>query len=247
VKASGVVLALAVGVGVAAPLVAGAPGKRLESVRVCGLSALDADAKACKKDESATPLVTPQFNCSARVSGSAGERLTGRFLYAGQPFPTFGTSLDSIRRGAYIYLTTGPYPMPGGRWSCELQAGTERVRKNFRSGGPTGPILHVRACASSRTALAGQVRVCKRDERSTLSATAPVSCSAVFVGGKGKSVEIAFLRQGKVVFSGEFQLPLPVTAAGPRLDPDSKLAAGNWACRWSIAGKVVATKQFRIG
>jgi hypothetical protein len=38
-----------------------------------------------------------------------------------------------------------------------------------------------------------------------------------------------------------------VTAAGPRLDPSPKLASGRWACRWTLAGKVLGTKSFRIG
>jgi hypothetical protein len=248
VRAAGVVFAIAVGVGVTAPLGDGALGKRLESVRVCGLAALDKTTKTCAKDESSKPLRTSQFNCSARVSGNTGERFSGRFLYRGQPFPVFGTSLSNTRKGAYIFLTAGPNPMPGGNWACELQAGSERVRKDFKSAGPTAPILYVAACASSRTVAAGPVRVCRRDESATtFSTTAPVSCSAVFVGGKGKSVEIAFMREGKVAFSGEFELPLPVTAAGPRLEPDPRLQSGKWACRWSLAGKVVATKPFRIG
>lgn len=222
--------------------------KRLESVRVCGVSKLDKRAGGCTKDESGKPIVSSQFNCSARAQGVGGERFAGRFLYRGQPFPAFGTSLSERRRGVYIFLTAGPNPMPGGAWSCELQVGTERARKVFRSGGPTAPILYVAACRSSRTVLAGQVRVCRRDESKTsFPATESVSCSAVFVGGKGKLAGIEFLREGKEAFSGDFELPLPITAAGPRLDPDPKLQAGKWACRWTLAGRVLATKQFRIG
>jgi hypothetical protein len=69
----------------------------------------------------------------------------------------------------------------------------------------------------------------------------------VFAGGKGKLVAIEFLREGREVFSGDFELPLPVTAAGPRLDPNPQLQRGSWACRWSLAGRVLATKPFRIG
>jgi hypothetical protein len=91
------------------------------------------------------------------------------------------------------------------------------------------------------------VQVCRRDESSApFSATASVSCSAVFVGGKGKLAGIEFLREGKEVFSGDFQLPLPVTAAGPRLDPSPRLQRGKWACRWTLAGRVLAVKPFRI-
>ena len=47
--------------------------------------------------------------------------------------------------------------------------------------------------------------------------------------------------------SSHAQLPLPVTAAGPQLDPAPRLQPGKWACRWSLAGRVLAVKQFRIG
>ena len=221
--------------------------KRLENVRVCGVSALDRRAGVCTKDESGKPIVSSQLNCSARARGEAGERFAGRFLYRGQPFPAFGTSLTEKRKGVYIFLTAGPNPMPGGAWSCELQVGPERARKSFRSGGPTAPILYVAACRSSRTVLAGATRVCRRDESSVpFSATESVSCSAVFVGGKGKLAGIEFLREGKEAFSGDFELPLPVTAAGPRLDPSPRLQRGSWACRWTLAGRVLAVKPFRI-
>jgi hypothetical protein len=240
-------MAGAVGVTVA---LAGSPAsvqKRLESVRVCGLGALDKPAGVCTKDQGGSPIISSQFNCSARAQGETGERFVGRFLYRGQPFPAFGTSLSGRRKGVYIYLTAGPNPMPGGSWSCELQAGPERIRKAFQSGGPTAPILHVAACRSSRTVSAGAVRVCRRDESGApFSAADSVVCSAVFVGGKGKLATIEFLREGKEVYSGDFQLPLPITAAGPRLDPDPKLQTGKWACRWLLAGRALAVKQFRI-
>lgn len=225
-----------------------ATAKRIESMRVCGATALDKRAGECRKDETGKPLVSSQFNCSARaVQEQSSDRFAGRFIYRGQPFPAYGTGLTGNRRGVYIFLTAGPNPMPGGSWACELQAGTERVRKSFRSGGPVAPILYVAACRTSSTVAAGQVQVCRRDESATpFSGTQPVTCSAVFAGGKGKLVGIAFLREGKEAFSGDFELPLPVTAAGPRLDPSPRLKAGRWACRWTLAGKVVATKSFRI-
>jgi hypothetical protein len=148
----------------------------------------------------------------------------------------------------YIFLTVGPNPMPGGPWACELRVGPERVRRSFRSAGPSAPILHVAACRTSRTVLAGPTRVCRRDETAAaFRGTESVTCSAVFAGGKGKLVKIEFLREGELAFGGSFELPLPVTAAGPRLDPRPQLLAGQWACRWSLAGRVVATKPFRVG
>jgi len=247
----GTLLVLSVSAAVAAAaLLADAPAsvqKRLESVRVCGASALDRSAGVCTKDESGKPLRSSQFNCSARAQGGSGEQFAGRFLYRGQPFPAYGTNVGSKRRGVYVFLTAGPNPMPGGSWACELQVGPERVKKTFKSAGPTAPILYVAACRTSRTVLAGQVHVCRRDESSAaLPSAESVTCSAVFAGGKGKTAAIAFLREGKQFFGGDFQLPLPVTAAGPQLDPAPRLQPGRWACRWSLAGRVLAVKRFRI-
>lgn len=220
---------------------------RLENVRVCGASALDKSAGECTRDESGKPIVSSAFNCSANAQGKPGERFVGRFFYRGQPFQAFGTTVGDRRRGVYIFLTAGPSPMPGGGWACELRVGSERVRKAFRSAGPTAPILYVAACRTSETVLAGAVRVCRRDEsRTPFRSTDSVICSALFVGGKGKLAGIEFLYKGKEFFAGDFELPLPVTAAGPQLDPDPKLKSGPWACRWSLAGRVLATKQFRI-
>jgi hypothetical protein len=245
--AGAVILVLAAaGVGLGATPSA-VEGNRLQSVRVCGAGALDRSAGECRRDQSGSGLISSAFNCSARARGESGERFSGRLLYRGQPFPAFGTAVGDKRKGVYVYLTAGPYPMPGGAWSCELRVGSETARKSFRSAGPVAPILHVRACAASRTAAAGPTRVCARDESTTLSPTDSVTCSAVFAGGKGKLARIAFLHEGTTVFDGDFELPLPITAAGPRLDPDPKLASGKWACRWSLAGRVVAEKQFRIG
>lgn len=229
------------------PAVAAKQDDRLKDVRVCGAGALDRRAGQCTKDESGKPLSSSTFNCSAHARAEPGERFAGRFLYKGQPFPAFGTTVSDKRRGVYIYLTAGPNPLPGGAWSCELRVGSERVSKSFRSAGPVAPILYVAACRTSQTVAAGPTRVCRRDESADpFQSSESVTCSAVFVGGKGKTASIAFLHENKEAGSGDFKLPLPVTAAGPRLDPDPKLASGNWTCRWSLAGRVLALKQFRI-
>ena len=172
-------------------------------------------------------------------------RRLGRFFYEGSPFQAFGAKTTDDRRGVNIYLTAGPHAMPGGRWGCELGVGPERVRKSFRSGGPAGPILYAAVCASSRTVAAGPARVCRRDERGTaFSPSESVTCSAVLVGGKGKLAGFEFLHEGKDVGLGQdFELPLPVTAAGTQLDPDPKLASGRWTCRSTLAGHVSQRKS----
>ena len=247
-----VAIAIAIAASVALSLgvvsaVASAQGDRLHDVRVCGAAALDRRAGQCTKDESGKPLLSSAFNCSADARAEQGERFAGRFFYKGQPFPAFGTSVSDKRKGVYVYLTAGPYPLPGGAWSCELRVGPEHVRKSFRSAGPVAPILYVAACRTSRTVLAGTTHVCRRDESTEpFRSTESVTCSAVFVGGKGTLAGIAFLREAKEAFAGDFELPLPITAAGPRLDPDPKLAPGKWACRWTVASRVVAVKRFRI-
>ena len=245
------VVAVALAAGTSALAVAASPsgqGERLEAVRICGGQAMNRRAGECRRDQSGSSILADAFYCSARARAEAGERFAGRLLYKGQPFPAFGTSVGSSRKGVFVYLTAGPYPMPGGAWSCELRLGPQTVRKTFRSGGPTGPILHLRACRTSRTVVVGPVRVCTRDESATtFKATEPVVCSAVFVGGKGKLARIEFVYEGKQALDADFELPLPISAAGPRLDPDPKLASGRWACRWSVAGRTLGSKPFRIG
>ncbi len=217
-------------------------------MRVCGQGEIDRGAAQCKSDQSRSPILSPAFFCSASIRGNPDERFIGRFFYEGSPFQAFGAKTTDDRRGVNIYLTAGPHAMPGGRWGCELGVGPERVRKSFRSAGPAGPILYVAVCASSHTVAAGPTRVCRRDERgSAFSPTKSVTCSAVLVGGKGKLAGFEFLHEGKDVGLGQdFELPLPVTAAGPHLDPDPKLATGHWTCRWTLAGRVLAAKEFRI-
>jgi hypothetical protein len=224
------------------------PAGKLQDVRVCGLAALDRGASECTRDEAARPIRSSQFNCSVHARADRGERFTGRFLYEGQPFRAFGANVGTSQRSIFIYITAGPTPMPGGRWACQLRVGRERVVKTFRSGGPTGPILNVAVCRSASTVAAGPSRVCLRDESAApLPATAPVTCSAVFVGGRGKVAGFAFLHMGRDVgLSGTFTLPLPVTAAAPALTPDPRLEPGRWACRFTVAGRQLALKPFRI-
>jgi hypothetical protein len=216
-------------------------------VRICGLNGFDRAASVCTQDQSRSALRSSVFHCSARARAEPGERFSGRMLYRGRPFQAFGTAVGGRRRGVHLYLTAGPYPLPGGPWACELRVGRELVRKAFRSAGPTGPIVHLRACGASTTASAGPTRVCARDESATaFEPSDSVVCSAVFAGGEGKLAGVAFLYEGEPAFDGDFELPLPVTAAGPRLDPDPRLAAGDWSCRWTLAGRVVGEKAFRV-
>jgi hypothetical protein len=221
---------------------------RIEHARVCGEGAIDRGAGECKRDQSGSPIVSPTFICSAGVRGEPNERFAGRFFYKGSAFPAFGAKTTDNRRGINIYITAGPQAMPGGLWGCELRVGPELVKKSFRSAGPTGPILYVAVCASSRTVAAGSAQVCRRDERgSSFSPTESVTCSAVLVGGKGRLAGFEFLHEGKDVGLGQdFEIPLPITAAGPQLDPDPKLTSGRWTCRWTLAGRVLAAKTFRI-
>jgi hypothetical protein len=240
------VLAAATSVGFSSSRSA-AHGDRLQAVKVCGVELLDRRAGVCKRDERGSALLSSAFHCSARARADSGERFAGRMLYRGVPFPAYGTAVGDKRKGVNVFVTAGPYPLPGGPWACQLRVGSEQVNMSFRSAGPVGPILYVLVCRASRTAAAGPTRVCVRDESATaFSPTDAIVCSAVFAGGKGALAGIAFLHKGTSVFDRDFELPLPITAAGPQLDPDPKLASGSWACRWTVAGRVVAVKPFRV-
>lgn len=107
---------------------------RLQAVRVCGVRALDRRAGECTRDESGAPLLSSAFHCSARARAEPGERFAGRLLYDGEPFPTFGTSVGDKRRGVYVYVTAGPYPMPAA--PGHASSGSARSRFASPSGAP---------------------------------------------------------------------------------------------------------------
>jgi hypothetical protein len=222
----------------------------LSDVRVCSAGAFSSGESRCTIDESASPIASPRFYCSARVGDVPKDsRFNGRFLYEGKPFPRSARDLPQNVSTAWIDIFTGGRRLPGGTWTCELTAGGLTVRKTFSSGGPSTPVLDVAACPTDSTTPAGQARVCNPAKAGTsFRPISSVTCSATFARAGGKTARLDLLYRGKpahVTFSRK--LPLPVTAFGVQITKQgANLPAGPYVCVFSLEGKTLARQPFTI-
>jgi hypothetical protein len=222
----------------------------LSDVRVCSAEAFSSEDSRCTIDESGSPITSPRFYCSARVGNvPKGSRFSGLFLYDGKPFPRSSRDLPENVGTAWIDIFTGGRRLPGGRWACEMSAGSFSVRKTFSSGGPTTAVLDVAACPTNSTSPAGEARVCKPGKAGTsFRPISSVTCSATFARAGGKTARLDLLYGGKpahVTFTRK--LPLPVTAFGVQITKrGANLPGGAYVCVFSLAGKQVARQAFTI-
>lgn len=223
----------------------------LTDFRVCGAEAFDAAEAECSEDESASPLRSGRFYCSARLGdGHEGERFHGRFRYAGKPFPESGRSIPEHADNAWITIYTGGRELPAGRWSCEIDVGEATASKAFTSGGPSARVLDLASCATEATSQAGPAKVCTPGGAATaIPATGSVTCSATFVGAQGKVGRLDLLYHGKPTqVSFTRKLPLPVTAFGVQItQPSGNLRPGPYTCVFTLDGEPVARRAFTIG
>jgi hypothetical protein len=170
---------------------------------------------------------------------------TGRLSYRGIPFPVQKGKLTSDGN-AYTYLTIGGGSFPGGPWRCDLAAGAEKVSATFTTSGHSGPVTGLAACLTKNTVLAGPVRACKRDTPS-LPATDAITCSAVYSLAKGEQARADVLYKGKSTgLTLTRKVPLAISVFGVQVSKSGGMPAGSYACVFSLDGKKVATKTFRI-
>jgi hypothetical protein len=228
-------------------LVAGFGGRAhdLDEVRICGAADFDRDSAACKRDRRAG-ISSGTIYCSAHTSGHEGDTFTGRLSYRGAAFPLQKGRIGHDNGNAYTFLTIGGGAFPGGAWRCDLAAGDETASVTFTTRGPSGPVTSLAACLTKNTVLAGPVRSCKRDTP-TLPATAEVTCSAVYGLAKGRRASVEVLYAGKPTgLRLARKVPLAVSVFGVQVSKPGGMPAGRYACVFSLDGKKVATKTFRI-
>jgi hypothetical protein len=223
-----------------------ASAQEVDEMRVCGTAAFDRDEGRCTKDQR-SGVRSEAFYCSVRVSGHTGDRFTGRFVYAGKAFPT---QSGKVSADGYLwtFVTIGGGTLSGGSWRCEVTAGTERRTTPFTSRGPRAVVANLAACLTRDTVVAGPVRTCERDRSATaLPATNEATCSATFARSTGRVARAEILFEGKktgLVLTRK--IPLPVSVLGVQVSQASGLPQGRYACVFSVDGKPLATKRFRI-
>lgn len=223
----------------------GGSASGLDEVRVCGASGFDSGKAACKTHQR-SGIRSGTVYCSAHVSGHSGDTFTGRLTYRGNAFPVQKGNLTHDDGNAYTYLTIGGGSFPGGSWRCDVSAGSEKASASFTTSGPTGPVTSLAACLTKNTVLAGPVRACKSD-RASLPATGAVTCSAVYSLAKGRRARADVLYNGKSTgLTLTRKVPLAISVFGVQVTKQGGMPAGKYACVFSLDGKKVATKTFRI-
>jgi hypothetical protein len=218
-------------------------------LRVCGESAHDAGNQECSRDQRSVPIRGPLVVCTARAPSLPGAPYVGRLFYEGKPFPAFRGTVRS--NGAMAVGYAIPALLPAGRWHCELTVGADTVRAAFRTGGGRAAVNAPAACRSVEAIqVSGQRIFCESDRSAQpLARAGGISCSATFARVRGRRLAIELLREGRST-SLEFgtRTELPVVALGTRFfaAAGQPFPEGDYACRFSIAGRPRAVVGFRL-
>jgi RDD family len=218
----------------------------LSDLRVCRDEAYDEGEGECTDDQREQPLSGRAVYCSAKVGGREGERFTGRLLYEGELFFTGGRTLAG-EGTVWVNVDLGE-SLPGGDWSCELSVGSDTVSARFQGTGPARKIAGLAACPTANTVLAGSVRVCREDESGApLSSIDSVTCSTTVFGGTGEVIRVDFLYEGRETgLTVRRQILGPLEEFEAYLTRQPSLLAGDYTCRFFLAGEHVGEKQFSI-
>jgi hypothetical protein len=215
----------------------GSSGPSLKDVRICGPADWNADKKECRQDDTGRPIRASVVYCSARYEVPDTTQFTGGFLFEGQRLPL--RHFQAKRSGTvYTSITLGPVPLPGGRWTCDLRFPKASARKQFRSGGATGPIVYLAACRTTDTLLVGGNRVCRTQSTGPVAGTRGFTCSAVLAGSVGDAAALRVLFKGKPTpLALRRKLLTPVSAVGVQLTPRASFPTGDYRCEWTLGAR----------
>jgi hypothetical protein len=126
--------------------------------------------------------------------------------------------------------------------------GSQHQSASFVSTGPTGDVVDIDVCSGANIFRYDGFPVCKHDESATLTAPTAVLCTGVFPLATGMTASIDFVAaDGHLIFS-----PSPFTINGPFVQGQREaniraIGPGNYVCRFTLDGKVVAEKPFQVG
>jgi hypothetical protein len=153
--------------------------------------------------------------------------------------------------GGWISYNLGTVPLPAGPWSCRFSFGSATATVRFASGGPTGEIIGAAACAGTDAIFFGSnrtLRACRGTATGSMPVTNEIVCSAVLPKAATKTLKVQLLSGGVDVVD-----PYTDTVGGPLWiewasfrSSQRTFAAGDYVCRFSIDGRVVAEKALRL-
>lgn len=247
--ATAVALAGAASTGAAGARHGTAATPLLSELRVCSGTAFDADARACARDERERALVARELYCSVRVRDAAGRRIRMQLLASGEEVVGSSPTIPEGARTVYIRAFRragtpfGDLPLIGGPWTCLVALGGERLRAEFRSGGPRNLVVSLSRCTPAGTVRVRGTVVCAEDRGPGPFASGTVVCSALVAAAKGRIVTGELLAGGRRVARAQVRARSVATPVGVTY---SGLGKGSYACRFVIGGVVRASARFSI-
>lgn len=248
--------------GAALTCVAGAVAARpaeptLSHARVCALMFFG-DARwnyqrnECFRDERRGLEAAGEYACSVRYQAPRAMSFRARLLYENRlqrsvRATVHGAGTQQIAIGFAALREDDPgVTLPGGSYACEFVLGSQRRLIRFRSPGPRAQVLAPLACPTSTTF----ERACNYSdgEQAIHPPTRSMTCSAIFARLQGHRVEIHFLREGTLIYSGRDTLRYPITSewAHTSATTAETMPAGSYLCRFLLDGRLVAEKTFAL-
>jgi len=230
-----------------------APGRLLEP-RVCPYELFSRRLRRCTRDARGAPLSTNRFTCSVNVVASRRATLRFRVSYDGGPLTGWSPiRVDPGRSSAWFAYNLGTdLPLPAGGWTCTFVMGSVKLTIPFRTVGQTGDVVNLTVCAAKDTIGSYQDEgICRKDQSvSGLPTTGVILCSLYVAHHVGSVPKIEFLDSagaliysytGKRITDSLWPVWAWTTAPAP-----GAFAAGAYACRVSVDGRVVETRSFTV-
>ena len=222
----------------------------LHDLRVCGATTFSRELQECTSDESASVLVSNRITCSIEVDLTVAADLDSWMTYdaARIAFPSVRLEPGSYPRWINESLKIDR-PLPGGAWTCGFTLAGSTLTASFRTEGPVGDVVNTAACRYSTTIRYGSGRVCRSDESAApIQRTNAVACYATYPNASGKLARLTILRAGGVIQATSFRPSGPLNWAWvwTKAPPGKTLPGGKYACNYWLAGKLAASKPFRL-
>jgi hypothetical protein len=242
----------------------GASGGVFSNLQVCSATEFDRTNDTCRADRSGQPFQTSQLVCSATLTAQSSSQQsspTFSLAYAGHDLGTTSLNGKSNGNGSYaVYVPFSLSPqqlLPAGSWTCKFSFAGSGKSLDFRTRGPSGPLLYQSSCLS--TSIDTNTSLCVQDQN-TITNPSGISCTAMVVGAEKKQVklEIVYLGGAASTTQGFSRTATPQPdsefyPASITLQPQdvalttSTMPAGKYVCRWSIDDKPVGEKDFQVG
>jgi hypothetical protein len=253
------VFLLAVGGGVAARASFGASGgaaarqagSPFSSLRVCGTNRIPFKGKQCARDMGKSSLLFKEVDCSVVVNVKKASTFTASISYNGRLQYLVHTLLKRGSHKELVGARVTSAPMPAGSYGCDFRLGTNRIKTQFKSKGPSGRFIGASVCVTPPK----KNHFCSADAAAKpIAKPKSLMCGGIFVGFAGKSWGVRIVRQTAssavtVAQYGARHLRAPI--AEQWVGFKSRTKAGiyrpaKYTCLYYAAGHLVASHDFAV-